>query len=246
MHWSDKAIITSCKKYSENSAIITAFTNFHGIHKGLVRSIQGKKNRGVFQSGNIVNIQWKGRLQEHLGNFTAEIEKPAFATIANNNTKLSGLISITLMLESMLQEKEPHELLYEYVYDLISEIEEDTISWIAKYIMFEIKLLSETGFGIDIEKCVVCNNQEDLIYISPKSGRAVCEKHGKPYHDKLIKLPCFMKTVEYSNLKWEEIEQGCLVCNYFFHKYITKPNYLKIPEARYRFINAILKNKNLS
>lgn len=241
MRWSDKAIILSTSKYGENSAIITAFSYQHGINKGLVRSIQGKKNRSVFQTGNIVNIEWRGKLQENLGNFTAETEKHIFPLVINNNIKLFGLLSLTSMLETMLQEKETHKSLYLYSLNLLLQIEENVLSWLAKYIIFEIQLLSEIGFGIDTQKCAVCNISEDLIYISPKSGRAVCKEHGMPYHDKLIKLPCFIRSKEYINVDLEEIKNAFSVCNYFFNKYIVKPKYLKMPEARSRFINIIIK-----
>lgn len=243
MHWTDQAIVLSAKKYGESSAIVTLLTAEHGIFKGLVRGISGKKQRGIYQTGNLIEAIWRGRLSEHLGNFTAELESANAAMLLSSSSKLSALLSISSILESVLPEREPHMDVFEHLVDFIEHLTEDK-NWPLYYVAMEFKLLNLLGFGIDVSSCAATGAVEDLIYISPKSGRAVSRTAGDPYRDRLFAMPKFLTNGYNSDIKMHEIINAMNICSYFLEKYRFKPHNASLPDARLRFAE-IMKKKEV-
>lgn len=240
MHWTDTAIILSAQKFSENSSIVTAFCSEHGISKGLVKGIQGKKNRGIFHPGNYVNISWRGRLAEHLGMFTAELNQSIAALILTDKQRLAALSTICALLEETLPEKEPHPDIFEQTLHVIQSIKED-LNWLPNYILLELNLLSELGFGLDLTACAATGSTKNLIYVSPKSGCAVSEQAGLPYKNKLLTLPNFIKNNHFEQINGAEIKNGLELSAYFLNKYIFEPHNKIMPPSRARLVELVTK-----
>ncbi|MCE3232817.1 MAG: repair protein RecO [Rickettsiaceae bacterium] len=234
MQWTDTAIILTTSKHGESSGVVSLISAQHGFFKGLVRGISSKKQCGIYQSGNLVEATWKGRLAEHLGNFTAELITPNAALLLSCPTRLAALSSVCSLLESTLAEREPAPEIFAYLHNLITALKNDD-NWQVQYVLLEIELLSHLGFGLDISSCAATGATDNLTYVSPKSGRAICEDAGRPYHDKMLKMPLFLQNSQNQHFNTQELKNGLELCAYFLEKYIFKPNNSRLPVARMRF-----------
>lgn len=240
MEWNDDAIVIGKYRHGENSAIITLLTANHGLHKGFVRGVTNKNNRSIYQLGNIINATWKGRLAEHLGNFAAESTSPTAAFIANNQRKIYALESICNILSELLPERALYPYISQLSFNLIKSLLQDKDNWVNYYTILEYEILSHLGFGIDLSECAATRTTEDLIYVSPKSGRAVSKQAGDPYKEKLIHLPKFMLNYsQQQNITYQiddaEILQSLIMTRYFMNKELFAPFNKKMPQSRMRF-----------
>lgn len=248
MHWIDEGLVLSAKKHGENSVIVQALTREHGRHAGLVRGGTSKRLRGVLQPGNEVGLRWNGRLSEHLGHYTIEAKSSKGAMLFDQPLNLSAISSALSLLEKTLPERESCLALYTATLVLLDNLKEDLDQWGPLFVKWELGLLSELGYGLDLEKCTVTGRQEDLVYVSPKSGSAVCQEAGFPYHDKLLKLPRFLRQTAYDadiNDLELQILEGLSLTGYFIQKRLL-PNYSaeSLP-ARERFLNAVTRQTEL-
>lgn len=234
MHWSDQAIILCTSKHGENSGIVTLLASEHGLYKGYVRGLTGK-SRGTYQPGNVVEASWRGRLSEHLGNFTCEPIQCNAALLLEDLHKLAALNAICSLLEKTLAEREPHTEIFYFMHGFLDCLKADG-PWQTYYILFEIELLKQLGFGLDLSCCAATGINDNLIYVSPKSGRAVSSEAGAPYHDKLLRLPQFLINGLKMPVQHHEIKNGLALSGYFLNKYIFEPHQRKMPSARSRLV----------
>lgn len=191
MHWSDAAIILSSRKYGESSAVVRVLAREHGVFAGVVRSAGSKNNRGIVQSGNVVSSQWQARLSQQLGTFKLELLEAHAAHIMQDEAKLAALSSACTITEMALPERHPYPKLFSSLHEFLHTLTASD-NWQQDYIKYEISLLAESGFGLDLSECAATGRTDDLIYVSPKSGRAVCREAGEPYRDKMLPLPGFL------------------------------------------------------
>lgn len=186
MEWSDDAIVLSARRHGESSAIVTLMTREHGRHAGLVR---GDK-RAIVQPGNRVHAHWRARLAEHLGTYRCELTHAFAATLMDDPARLSGLSAACAMVEATIPEREPHATVFDGLAAILDTLGDET--WPQAYVKWELGLLAEIGFGLDLSQCAATGGNDRLVYVSPKSGRAVSESAGEPYKDKLLALPGFL------------------------------------------------------
>lgn len=230
MQWNDRAIITSCKKYGEKSAIITLFAENHGVFKGVVNNYHSKKHRSIYIAGNIVEATWKARLSDHLGLLSCELISSLAGFCLNNRSNFIKLSAVISLVELLLPERESNKNIYLYLDELLTFIKQDSPNFLEKYVIFELLLLKELGFGLEFSSCVVTGGNDNLKYISPKSGHAVSAEAGEDYKDRLIPLPEFLhKDIPASNF---EIEQALHLAGYFLEKKLLRPFNKKLPSAR--------------
>ena len=217
MNWEDNAIVLSNKPYGENSSIANLLTEFHGRHLGYIQGAFGKKLRGVLQPGNFVKAVWRGRIEDQLGNFRVELISGNVNNYFHDSIRLSGLSSACALCLNTLPEREECTLIYRGLLDLISNHEVTNESWIERYIFWELGMLSVLGFGLDLSSCAVTGVKENLKWVSPKTGRAVCEEIGLPYENKLLRLPQFI----YNNKihpSASDLKSALQLTSYFFEK----------------------------
>lgn len=243
MQWTDTAIVLSSRKYGENSALMRVFSPAHGVFGGIVKGATSKTMRGVIQSGNVVSCTWQARLPDQLGTFKMELLEPVAAFLMNDSQRLAALTSITTLIESALAERHPYAKLYSALENFLQTLKAGA-DWQEMYVHMELKLLSEAGFGLDLSACAATGSRENLVYVSPRSGRAVSEDAGRPYHEKLLPLPSFLVTATKKNLaKHAEILDGMRVTGYFLEHWLLEPHHRKLPAARERLLY-ILKEKD--
>ena len=227
MQINDEGIIIKKKKYRESSLLISFFSLNHGINSGLVKGVL-KKDFGTYEIGNKVYIKSSFRLDEQLWNCRFELIKNNSVNYFDDQNRLNALLAVCSIIDLSLPRNNPQVNIYNKTVDLIENLLSD--EWTIKYIFWELFLLSEVGYGLDLEKCVVSGKKENLIYISPKSGKAVSEVEGKKYKDKLLKLPKFLIK---RNVKPDEdsLKQALLVSGFFIDKFLKK-NDKKMPFYR--------------
>jgi DNA repair protein RecO (recombination protein O) len=191
MEWTDEGIVLSARGHGESSAIATLLTLRHGRHAGLVRGGAGKRKRGVLQPGNRVVARWRARLSEHLGELSCELTEAVAAPLFGDPLKLAGLAAACAVCEAVLPERQPHTAVYNGLAILLAALASDK-HWPSVYVNWELGLLGELGFGLDLSRCAATGSNDQLAYVSPKSGRAVSISAAEPYLDKLLPLPAFL------------------------------------------------------
>jgi DNA repair protein RecO (recombination protein O) len=216
-------------------------THEHGRHSGLARGAYGRTSRGLYQPGNHVSARWRGRLSEHLGNWTCELIAGYAAATMDDSGRLTALSSACAMLEAALPEREPAPRVYAdslaFVAALAGE-EAPSRRWPATYARWELQLLADLGFGLDLSECAATGVTEDLVFVSPKSGRSVSAAAGAPYRDKLLVLPEFLKTAT-EPVDPSAISAALRLTGYFLERHVFAPHDRTLPPARTRLVEAL-------
>ena len=230
MHWTDDGIVLSARPHGESSAVVQLLTRGQGRHAGLVRGGQGKRARGIYQPGNLVAANWTARLAEHLGNYTCELLESHAARVLDDPPRLAALSAAAAVSEAALPEREPHPACFEGFLALLAALPGD--HWAEVYVRWELALLAELGFGLDLESCAAGGANDQLAYVSPKSGRAVSLAAGEPYRDKLLPLPGFL--IGRGGGGAAEVEQGLALTGFFLERHVFAPHHRDLPAARRR------------
>lgn len=237
MEWSSEGYILSTRKHGETSAIIDVFTPDHGRHLGLVRGGVSRKSRPILQPGNKVKVEWRGRLSEHLGNFTVEPLSAQAAEIMEDRLALAGLNAICAIARECLPEREAHPDVYDAFEVLMANLSNPDI-WPALYIRWEAGLLTSMGYGLDLKSCAATGVNDNLTHVSPRSGRAVSASAAEPYKDKLLALPMFL--IGQPFVTPEDVKNGLRLTGYFLETRVQWGVNKTLPEARARMTERLL------
>ena len=236
MDWESEGYVLSVKRHGETSAIIDVFTPDHGRHLGLVRGGVSRRMRPVLQPGNKIKVEWRGRLSEHLGTFTVEALSARVAELMDDRLSLAGLNSICAVARECLPEREPHLNVYSAFEVLLDNLHAPDI-WPALYVQWEAGLLTAMGYGLDLTRCAATGGNDNLTYVSPRSGRAVSESAAEPYKDKLLPLPLFMLGQPFAPK--EDIAKGLALTGYFLETRVQWGINKTLPDARARMIKSL-------
>ena len=242
MDWSDEGIILSTRSHGETDAIAEVLTRAHGRHLGLVRGGRSRRQRPALQPGNVVDAHWRARLSEHLGNYTLEMIEARAALALDDATALAGL-STLCALARLLPEREPHSALHDTARLVLDHIGEPDI-WPGLLVRWEMGLLEELGFGLDLSACAKTGERRELIYVSPRSGRAVSRRAGAPYAGKLLALPAFLKPNGGTDLTTHDLLAGFALTGYFLELNVFAPRGLAMPETRSRLLVRLAREIN--
>ncbi len=234
MDWSDEALVIGVRRHGETSVILEAMTREHGRHLGLVRGGRSRAMQPVLQPGNSVGIVWRARLEEHLGTFAVEPVKARAARLMATPLALHGVNHLSALLH-LLAERDPHAGLYEMAQALAEHLDEPHIAP-DLMVRFELALLGEFGFGLDLESCVLSGATDSLIYVSPKSGRAVSAEQGAPWRDRLLPLPAFLSEPPGTRPEASEMADAFRLTGHFLEREIFIPRGVEVPAARDRFL----------
>ena len=238
MDWTDDAIILNVRKHGESAAIVSLLTAEHGRHSGLVRGGGGRRARGVLQPGNGVRAQWRARLEEHLGTLSCELTDAVAARVLGDPLRLAALDSACTVADAALPEREAHPRTHAGLGVLMAALAADDPVWPTVYVKWEIGLLGALGFGLDLESCAATGGNDQLAYVSPKSGRAVSLTAGEPYRDRLLPLPAFLVSGNGAETL-EEILDGLRLSGYFLDRHVFSHGRAVSPPARERLIERL-------
>lgn len=230
MEWREEGVILGVRRHGETSVIAEVLTEARGRWLGLVRGGRSRAMRPVLQPGNVVLANWRARLEDHLGAFTIEPVSLGAGEAMADSFSLAGLASLTA-LARLLPEREPHPRMYEALRLVLDRLADPAI-WPALMVRWELGLLRELGFGLDLGSCAVTGSADDLVYVSPRTGRAVSRDAGEPYRAKLLQLPAFLQGAPSSSPSPRDILDGFALTGYFLLRHVLEPRGLEPPESR--------------
>lgn len=235
MDWRDHGILLTSRRHGETAAIIEVFTEGHGRHAGVVRGGTSRKIAPILQPGAQLDVLWRARLEEHIGTFQVEPLRSRAAAAFSGRLALAGLNAVVALLSFCLPEREPHPAIYKQTEQLMDLLGQDDI-WPLAYLRWEMALLEELGFGLDLSRCAVTSTTEGLIYVSPKSGRAVSTEGAGEWADRLLPLPpCLLGEGQGAD---DEIAQALGTTGYFLENRVAPAlGHNPLPDARARFVD---------
>lgn len=239
MQWSDQAIILGIRRHGESSAIAEVMTATRGRHLGMVRSGRSRAMQPVLQPGNTVELTWRARLDEHMGEFRIEPLELRAARLMETATSVYGIQALGALLR-LLPERDPHPHLYEALAVIVDHLEDPADAG-ELFVRFELAVLNDLGFGLDLTECAATGARDDLAYVSPKSGRAVCRAAGMPYADRMLVLPEFLAVEARSAADYDSLAAAFRLTAFFLNRHVYEPRGLKVSSARDGFVNAALK-----
>ncbi|HEY0571499.1 MAG TPA: DNA repair protein RecO [Enterovirga sp.] len=235
MHWSDEGIVLGFRRQGESSVILELMTRDHGRHLGLVQGGRSRRMQPVLQAGNSVHAVWRARLDEQLGNYAIEGGALRAARYLGSPMALYGIATLAAHLR-LLPDRDPHPALFDTASILADHLEDPQVAP-ALFVKFELMLLADLGFGLDLSECASTGRTEDLIYVSPRSGRAVSREAGEPYRAKLYELPPFLRaTPSDQQPEAAELAAGFQLTGHFLDAYIYEPRGKPQPDERRRFV----------
>lgn len=241
MEWRDQGILLRMRRHGEGSAIVDMFTAEHGRHAGVIRGGASRKMAPILQPGAQLDLLWRARLEDHLGSYQAELMRSRAGAALSGRLALAGLNAVTGLLAFCLPDREPHPDLYLRSERLLDLLGQDEI-WPLAYLQWEMALLEELGFGLDLSCCAVSGALDELIYISPKSGRAVSRVSAGEWADRLLPLPAVMRGEGEAGTA--EILQGLSTTGFFLeHRLAPSLGNTPLPEARGRFLDVLTRQK---
>jgi DNA repair protein RecO (recombination protein O) len=236
MHWTDEGIVLGVKRHGETSGILELMTRQHGRHLGLVRGGFSSRMKPVLQPGNSVSATWRARLDEHLGNFAIESLTSRAANFFAASHAVYGVTHLAALMR-LLPERDPHENLHNMLAAILDRLDDASVA-APMVVRFELQLLAELGFGLDLAQCAATGAARDLIYVSPKSGRAVSREAGEPWADKMLRLPAFLREPEAIAVGCD-VNDGFALTGYFLSRHVLEPRGLTLADERAHFIAAL-------
>lgn len=237
MEWSEPGIAVGTRRHGEADIILEVMTAGHGRHLGLVKGGRSRRLRPVLQAGNTLQLTWRARLHDHLGNFRAEPLTERSAALMATRVGSFGLALVGAHLR-LLPERDPHPRLYDALTAVLDHLDHPGLA-AELMVRFELLLLDELGFGLDLEACAATGTTEELIYVSPKSGRAVSRRAGEPYRDKLLPLPRFLSGPATGEAETAHIGEAFVLTGHFLERHVFDVRGKGLPEVRVNFLRAV-------
>jgi DNA repair protein RecO (recombination protein O) len=249
LEWTGDGIVLSLRRHGETSAVVSLLTADHGRHSGLARGAYSKRLRGVLMPGNTVRATWRARTEDHLGSLKIEPVTARAGFIMEDPLRLAALNSVCGLLEGALMEREAHPALFRATTVLADALSAGTDDWAEAVFAWELGLLAELGFGLDLSRCAGDGRGDGLGYVSPKSARAVSLAAGAPYREKLLPLPRFLigdrgrPPANHPAADWADAAE---LTGHFLERHVFAQRDGGIPPARGRFVEMLLREHTTS
>src|SRR5690606_14444818 len=238
MEWQDEGIVLGARRHGEANVILELMTAAHGRHMGLVRGGRSRRLQPVLQPGNGVAVVWRARIEEYLGLDAVEATAMRAARFIESPLALHGLGTLTALLR-LMPERDPHPGLYEALSVLMEHLDDPAVAP-ALIVRFELAVLAELGFGLDLSCCAATGGTQELVYVSPKSGRAVSRAAGEPYRDRLLPLPSFLRQGGLvDTIGADDVLAGFRLTWLFLSRHVYEPRGLAEPDARRRLVELV-------
>lgn len=239
MDWRDEGILLSARRHGESAAIVEILTRAHGRHAGVVRGGGGRRMTPILQPGARLAVEWSARLEEHIGIFRVEPVAPVPAALLADGAALAALASLAALVGASLPERDAHPDLYARTRDLVDALGQHP-DWPARYAAWELALLAELGFGLDLARCALTGTTEDLAWVSPQTGRAASRTAGAPWADRLLVLPAFLRSGWSTPPPAADVEAALHLTGFFLEARVA-PGLPRetLPAARARAVEAI-------
>lgn len=239
MEWQDEGIVLGVRRHGETSVIAEIMTQQRGRHLGLVRGGRSRRMQPVLQPGNSVSLVWRARLDQHLGIYQIEPTQLRAARLMETAMAVYGVQAMAALLR-LLPERDPHPHLYETLGIILQNLHHPASAG-ELFIRFELAMLEDLGFGLDLNQCAATGTTERLRFVSPKTGRAVSHEAGLPWADKMLALPAFLERGSNLSADPESLADAFRLTGYFLQRHVYEPRGLDAPDTRSGFVQACLK-----
>ncbi len=237
MRWADDGIFLSGRPHGESSVIADIFTRENGRARGLVKGGRSRRLRPILQTGNGLKVEWRARLDDQLGVYTAELTEATASRVLDDNLSLAGVTALAALLQ-ILPERDPHPRLFDAARACLQAAGEADFP--VALVQFELRFLDELGFGLNLTKCAATGRTDDLAYVSPKSGQAVSRQAGEAYRDRLLALPAFLTSAQGTDQPCHaDLQSAFSMTGYFLGTHVFTETGKPIPRAREEFIRLL-------
>lgn len=239
MEWQDEGIVLSARRFGEHDAIIEVMTPNHGRARGFVKAGMSRRSKANLQPGNLLKLNWRSRIENNLGRFQLELVHSPLGSLISDGARMSALAAVTAVVSSAMPERETHSMVYDALsgYVALLEAEDGAIEhWAAALAQIELGILTELGYGLDLTACAATGDIENLVFVSPKSGRAVSAAAGGPYKEKLLALPGFLLGEAEATPTVEEAYSALRLTGYFLERNVWIVAGTGQPDARERLV----------
>ena len=244
MEWRDEGTILGVRRHGENAVVLELMTREHGRHLGLVHGGRSRTKQPLLQPGNTVDTRWRGRLSDHLGTFAVEPLRVRAGELLCNAVALHGVQAASALLR-LVPEREAHPALAEGLQVLLDGLGDAAVA-ASLMVRFELQVLEELGFGLDLKRCGATGRTDALTHVSPRTGRAVTGDAAAPYADRLLELPAFLRADRARGDNrvgsLDDLLAGFALTGHFLDLYRTEAGIAPLAGAtdpRQRFIEAV-------
>ncbi len=244
MEWQDDGIVLSARRFGEHDAIVEVMTPNYGRARGFVKAGMSRRSKTNLQPGNLLKLNWRSRIENNLGRFQLELVRSPLGSLISDGARMSALAAVTAVVSSAMPERETHAMVYDALsgYIALLEAEDGSIAhWAAALAQIELGILTELGYGLDLTACAATGGTENLVFVSPKSGRAVSAAAGGPYKEKLLALPCFLLGEAEATPTVDEAYSALRLTGYFLERNVWVVAGAGQPDARERLMASLSK-----
>lgn len=242
MEWTDQGIVLHASAFGESAGILELFTRGHGRHKGVLHGVRSRPNIAASQPGNLWQAKWRARIEDQLGTWTVEDVTSYAPRLMQQTGSLAGMLALLSLLR-LLPERDPHAGLFDSAVVVLDHLEDRALAP-RLLVAFELAFLAESGFGLDLSRCAATDTTEDLVYVSPKSGRAVSRSAGAPYHDKLLALPAFLAPGgQAAEVRATDLEAAFQLTGFFLEDRVLAPRGMAMPQPRQTAVHYFTKTR---
>ncbi|WP_417451239.1 DNA repair protein RecO [Kordiimonas sp.] len=244
MEWQDEGIVLSVSRMGEADAVLEVMTRSRGRARGFIKGGLGRRNKANLQVGNRLSVKWYARLEANLGRFTVELIHSPLGQMMGEGARISALSAIATVVASTLPEREAHPRVFadlEAVINLLEHKEGGAVVWGGALVRLEAAILAELGYGLDLSRCAGTGQTDNLVFVSPKTGRAVSREAGGPYKEKLLALPAFLTTGKLVDATAGDVRAGLKLTGYFLGRNVWTVQGSGQPPARERFLASIMR-----
>ena len=245
MRFETPAIVCALRNHGEHGAIVRLMTPGHGLQAAYLRGARGRRMRPVVIAGNTVEAQLSSRTDSQLPQATLELVHSR-GPLLSEPLPAAAIEWASALTATVLPEGQPYPQLYDALEGLLDAIEAapSANGWGTAMVRYELLLLAELGFGLDLERCAVTGGNDGLVAVSPRSGRAVSAAEAEPYAGKLLPLPAFLR--EGGNASWKEIVLGLDLTGHFLLRDLVTERLRPVAEARARLVERLMRAGGLA
>ncbi len=237
MEFEDEAFVLSARPHGETGAIVELITRGHGKYAAHVAGAASRRMKPFLQAGAKVTLRYRARTSDQLGSAALEAAGEGPSALFDDRLALAGLAAAAAVAAGALPEREPHPGAYLGLEALIAALADASV-WPAVYVRYEAGLLADLGFGLDLSKCAVTGSPDDLVYVSPRTGRAVSAAAGAPYAERLLALPAFMLSAQ-GGLGAGDVGAGLTLTAHFLERFVFAPLNRPLPPARHWLVDRL-------
>ena len=243
MEFHEEAFVLSARTHGDTGVVVDLLTETHGRHAAYVAGGASRRMKPFLQPGARVIADYRARTSDHLGTARLEPVGEGPSALFDDGLALAGLAAAAAVAQGALPEREPHPGAFLAFEALMAAFQIPAV-WPAIFVRFEAGLLEDLGFGLDLSRCAVTGSMDDLIWVSPRTGRAVSREAGAPYADKLLTLPPFMLGAQ-AGLSDGDVRSGLDLTGHFLEQFVFHPQNKPIPAARVWMVDKLAEQGRL-